>query len=105
MTYDLEAINTLFAQIAECMHRNPARAMRLCGKAKAMVHEAFERAATRPTPTAGDALDAARYRWARDNIQPDHDMPGGFWLSDEGGESWDRTIDAAIADQQGKGEA
>ena len=57
----------------------------------------------RPAPAAGDALDAKRYRWARDNIQPDHDMPGGFWLSDEGGESWDRTIDAAIAAQQGKG--
>lgn len=45
MTYNLEAINTLFAQIAECMHRNPARAMRLLGQAKAKVRESLERAA------------------------------------------------------------
>lgn len=45
MSYDLENINTLFAQIAECMHRNPARAMRLLGQAKKKVGEALERAA------------------------------------------------------------
>ncbi|WP_028353467.1 hypothetical protein [Bordetella petrii] len=45
MTYDLEAINTLYAQIGECMHRNAARAMRLLGQAKAKVQAALERAA------------------------------------------------------------
>src|SRR5690606_7866740 len=45
MSYDLEAINTLFAQIAECMHRNPARAMRLLGEAKVKTREALKRAA------------------------------------------------------------
>lgn len=56
-------------------------------------------------PAAGDALDAARYRWLRDNIQEDHSLPGSFWLSDTGGESWDKTIDAAMAYQRQQGEA
>lgn len=55
-------------------------------------------------PAAGDALDAARYRWLRDNILEDHSLPGSFWLSDTGGESWDKTIDAAM-DYQRQGDA
>jgi len=57
-----------------------------------------------PAPAAGDALDAARYRWLRDNILEDHSLPGSFWLSDTGGESWDKTIDAAM-DYQRQGDA
>ncbi|WP_447988308.1 hypothetical protein [Achromobacter spanius] len=53
----------------------------------------------------GNAQDAERYRWLRDNIQPDHDMPGGFWLSDTGGDSWDKTIDAAMDYLRQQGEA
>lgn len=71
MTYNLEGINTLFAEIAECMHRNPARAMRLAGKAKEKVRVALERAAAAHRPQvdcqqrAGevpdrDAVDLAR---------------------------------------------
>jgi hypothetical protein len=44
-----------------------------------------------------DKRDARRYRFIRDNIQKDHDLPGGFYLCDEGGISWDKTIDAAMA--------
>ena len=66
MSYDLENINTLFAEIAECMHRNPARAMRLLGKAKEKVQQALERAASAAhKPDGGDAEDAARYRCFR----------------------------------------
>ncbi|GEM_PF-5609681 len=56
-------------------------------------------------PAAGDALDAARYRWLRDHIQEDHSLPGSFWLSDTGGESWDKTIDAAMDYQRQQGAA
>ena len=59
MSYDLEAINTLFAQIAECMHRNPARAMRLLGQAKAKVREALERAANGQTVRLAALEEAA----------------------------------------------
>lgn len=44
------------------------------------------------------ARDAARYRFARDNIMEGHRLPGGFYLSDHSGANWDRTIDAALAD-------
>ena len=39
--------------------------------------------------------DAERYRFARESIQEGYAFPGGFYLSESGGESWDNTIDAA----------
>lgn len=39
--------------------------------------------------------DAERYRFARESIQEGYAFPGGFYLSESGGESWDKTIDAA----------
>ncbi|MGX9694453.1 hypothetical protein ACTJNK_29220 [Achromobacter anxifer] len=45
------------------------------------------------------ARDGMRYRWARSHIKTDHDLPGGYYLSDEGGVSWDKTIDAAMAEE------
>ena len=39
--------------------------------------------------------DAERYRFARESIQEGYVLPGGFYLSESGGESWDKTIDAA----------
>lgn len=49
------------------------------------------------------AKDAERYRYARNNIKEDYMLSGSLWLSDQGGISWDKTIDAAI--QQSKGES
>lgn len=39
--------------------------------------------------------DAERYRFARENVQEGYALPGGFYLSEKGGDSWDKTIDAA----------
>ncbi|WP_232341272.1 dATP/dGTP pyrophosphohydrolase domain-containing protein [Burkholderia pseudomallei] len=46
--------------------------------------------------TDDDKLCADRYRYARDNIQEGHELPGGYWLSDTG-DAWDKTIDEARA--------
>jgi len=43
-----------------------------------------------------DALDAARYRFARDYISEGYCLPGGFALFDDDTTCWDKTIDAAI---------
>ncbi|KVP62165.1 hypothetical protein [Burkholderia ubonensis] len=53
--------------------------------------------APRTNVTDDDKLCADRYRYARDNIQEGHELPGGYWLSDTG-DAWDKTIDAAIKD-------
>ncbi|WP_025139045.1 hypothetical protein [Achromobacter sp. DH1f] len=45
--------------------------------------------------SAGDARDAALYRWLKANIRPGYELPGGFYIDDESTESWDRTIEAA----------
>ncbi|KWE66105.1 hypothetical protein WL77_15020 [Burkholderia ubonensis] len=60
----------------------------------------------RTNATDDDKLCADRYRYARDNIQDGHELPGGYWLSDTG-DAWDKTIDAAIEDSRAhrKGEA
>lgn len=47
--------------------------------------------------------DAGRYRFARDNIREDHELPGGYYLCDEGGQYWDNTIDDAMAHVSDKG--
>ncbi|MGU7780696.1 hypothetical protein [Burkholderia sp. PU8-34] len=46
--------------------------------------------------TDDDKLCAERYRYARDNIQEGHELPGGYWLGDTG-DAWDKTIDAVRA--------
>lgn len=43
--------------------------------------------------------DAARYRWLKQNIESDHDLPFGYWLDDTG-KTWDKTIDAAMQESQ-----
>ena len=43
-----------------------------------------------------DALDAARYRFAKYHITEGYCLPGGFALFDEDTTCWDKTIDAAI---------
>lgn len=40
--------------------------------------------------------DAERYRWLRENIQPDYNLPGEYYLCDEDTSTWDGTIDAAM---------
>ena len=72
MSYDLEAINTLFAQIAECMHRNPARAMRLLGQAKAKVQTTLARA------TNGHDV-----RLAAEGPDHEPDYPPEIWRDDD----------------------
>jgi hypothetical protein len=42
-----------------------------------------------------NARDAERYRFARDNIRTDHNLPGMYYLSDTG-KTWDKTIDSAM---------
>lgn len=44
--------------------------------------------------------DAERYRFARESIQESYALPGGFYLSESGGESWDKTIDAARREKE-----
>jgi hypothetical protein len=48
------------------------------------------------------ARDAERYRFARENIREGHELPGSFYLSDSGA-GWDKTIDAALANQKQAG--
>ncbi|GAB1578628.1 hypothetical protein [Bordetella petrii] len=79
MSYDLEAINTLFAQISECMHRNPARAMRLLGQAKVKIREALERAALAAHKPDGGDVERIRNAGAildclTSNLSSDHPL-------------------------------
>ncbi|MBN3816792.1 hypothetical protein G3N57_09300 [Paraburkholderia sp. Se-20369] len=62
-------------------------------------HSDTDQPAPRGNATDDDRLCADRYRYARDNIQEGHELPGGYWLSDTG-DAWDKTIDAAIEDSR-----
>lgn len=43
--------------------------------------------------------DAERYRWLKENIMEQYNLPGSYYLPDDAPEVWDRTIDAAMEQQ------
>ncbi|MBV7482481.1 hypothetical protein [Bordetella sp. BOR01] len=92
MSYDLENINTLFAEIAECMHRNPARAMRLLGKAKEKVQQALERATSAAHKPGDENANAAPLYYLQDSRGYVGNCP--MW-SAKGGNGYTTRLDQA----------